>query len=169
MTDLERELLVRLISAAWPFHVQVVFALATVIGYFLWSRLYFRAVDPLVRARVGHALGVHVIWVLRHSADYQTAFESGLERYYQWSWGIEAEHQRTFLRDGAVAILGFLIVSVLAGLTPIAVFLVATLGFNALSGVLFIPACVATLAIYAIFWSGRYEVSGMRQPARNVA
>jgi hypothetical protein len=169
MTDLERELFMRLITAAWPFSWQVVFALATVIGYFIWSRLYFRVVDPIIRARVGHALGVQIIWVLRHSADYQTAFESGFERYYHWSWGIQAEQQRTLLRDGAVAMLGFLIVSILAGLSPVAVFLFATLGFKVLSAVLFIPACVATLAIYGIFWCGRYEVTGMRQAARNVA
>ncbi|HEX6289554.1 MAG TPA: hypothetical protein VFZ66_10205 [Herpetosiphonaceae bacterium] len=162
MTDAERQFFEQLITAAWPLSWQAAFAIAAVVGYFAWSRLYFRVVDPIVRARVGSALGTRILWVPRHSASYQTAFESGFDRYHYWSWGIEAESERTFLRDGAVALLSFLCVNILAGCWPVAVFLLVALGLEALSYVVFVPACLAILAIYAIFWSGRYEVTGMR-------
>jgi cytochrome c oxidase subunit IV len=163
MIDLERQLIEQLITAAWPFSWQVAFALAATIGYFIWSRLYFRVIDPLLRARLGQTLGCTIIWVLRHSANYQTAFESGFARYTRWSWGIAMEHQRSFLRDGAVVLLCFLCVNILSGLWPVAVFMLVALGLRALSYIIFLPSCLVMVTIYAIFWSGRYEVSGMEQ------
>ena len=162
MTDLERQFMERLITAAWPLHLQIAFAVAEVVGYFIWSRLYFRVLDQPLRSQIGRALGVSIIWVLRHSSSYQTPFESGFSRYHRWSWGIEAESERTLLRDGAVAMLSFLCVNVFGGLWPIAIFLFVFLGLDALSYVVFIPVCIAVIAIYSVFWSGRYEVAGMR-------
>ena len=163
MVDPERQFIEQLMTAAWPFSWQVVFALAATIGYFMWSRLYFRVVDPILRAWFGQALGLTIVWVLRHSARYQTAFESGLARYPRWSWGIAMEHQRTFLRDGAVVLLCCLCVNILSGLWPLAVFMFVALGLRALSYIILLPACIVMVAIYAIFWSGRYEVTGMQQ------
>jgi hypothetical protein len=168
MTDIERQFLTGLITAAWPFPWQVMGALTTAIGYFIWSRFYFRVFDRLVRAYVGQVFGTQIIWVLRHSQSYQTSFESGFARYPRWSWGIEREHERTFLRDGAVVVLSFLLVNLLGGLWPVAVFLFMALGLDALSYIIFLPTCIATLAIYGIFWSGRYEVTGMRAPAQQL-
>ncbi len=162
MTDLERRFLDQLTTAAWPLWFQVAFALVLVAGYLIWSRLYYHVVDQILRIRIGGSLGVDIIWVRRHSRSYPTPFESGWARYQQWSWGIAAEHERTFLRDDLVAALSLLVVNVLAGLWPIAIFLFVFLGLKALSYVVFLPLCVAMLAIYAVFWSGKYEVAGMR-------
>jgi|GEM_PF-6906969 len=162
MTDPEQQLIAQLITASWPLRWQIIFALAIVGGYFIWSQLYFRVVDPVVRAYISRMLGLQIIWVLRHSSSYPTAFEFGFERYHRWSWGIATESQRTFLRDGMTMMLSLLWVNILAGLWPVAVFLLVSLGLQALSYIVFLPTCVATLAIYAIFWSGRYEVTGMR-------
>jgi hypothetical protein len=162
MTDLERQLMEQLISAAWPLPWQITFALTMLIGYFLWSRWYFRVGDGLVRRQLSQVIGTPIQWVLRHSASYPTAFESGFARYQRWSWGIAQERDRTWLRDGTVALLSILVVNVLAGLWPMALFLGVALGLNALSYLIFVPACVIMLAIYAIFWSGQYEVTGMR-------
>ncbi|PLS82906.1 MAG: hypothetical protein CYG59_02690 [Chloroflexi bacterium] len=163
MTDLERSLVESLITAASPLYWQLIFAVALVVGYFFWSRLYFQVLDPAVRDRIGAALGLKLIWVLRHSASYQTAFEWGSVRYHRWSWGIALEHQRTFLRDGLVVVLSLVCVNIIAGLWPLAVFLVVALELKALAYVTFFPTCCAMLALYAIFWSGRYEVAGMRE------
>ncbi len=94
MTDLERQLLERLIAAAFPLHLQIALALAVVVGYFIWSRIYFRVLDRLLRAQVGRALGVQIIWVLRHSSSYQTPFESGFSRYHCWTWGLNERTER---------------------------------------------------------------------------
>ncbi len=163
MTELEQRLVEALITAAWPLHGQVSFVIGIVLGYFIWSRLYFRVIDPGIRTRVGAALGVQLIWVLRHSASYQTAFEWEFARYYRWSWGIAQEQQRTFLCDGAVLVLSLLVVNIVAGLWPIGVFLAVALWLEALSYIVFFPTCCLMLALYAIFWSGRYAVAGMRE------
>lgn len=165
MTDLERSFVESLITAAWPLHWQIIFAVGLVSGYFFWSRLYFQVLDPIVRARVGAVLGLRLIWVLRHTASYQTAFEWGPVRYHRWSWGIALEQQRTFLRDGLVVLLSLVCVNIIAGLWPLAVFLAVALTLKALAYISFFPTCCAMLAIYAIFWSGRYEVAGMREVA----
>ncbi len=55
-----------------------------------------------------------------------------------------------------------LIVNVACGLCPFALFLWVFLGLKALSYVVFLPVCCALLMIYAIFWTGRYAIAGMR-------
>jgi hypothetical protein len=162
MTELEQEFLDGLVTAAWPFPLQVVFGVALAAGYFLWSRLYFRALDPALRGRLGRALGARVVWVHRHSASYPTPLETGFRSYRRWSWGIEEERERTLLRDGAAAALSVVCVNLVGGLWPIAVFLFVALELRALSYVVLMPVCLAALVIYSVFWSGRYEAAGMR-------
>ena len=164
MTDLEHQFLKGLITAAWPLHWQIAFTLGIMIGYYSWSILFYRLIDAFLRSFIGRALGVHLIWVLRHSSSYQTSFELGLipTRYYRWSWGLEMEHQRTFFRDGAVAMLSLLMVNVLSGLWPIAIFYYVFISLKALSYLVFLPTCIAMIIIYSAFWSGRYQVKGMR-------
>ena len=165
MTELEHQFIRQLTTAAWPLPWQIAFGVVMVMGYVGWSRLYFRVLDRGVRARIGRVLGVHIRWVQRHSASYQTPFETGFERYHAWSWGIEEERQRTFLRDGLVASLCFVVVNLAFGLWPVAIFFLVSLGLRALSAIILIPAIVAVVAIYAVFWAGRYEVAGMRDAA----
>jgi hypothetical protein len=82
--------------------------------------------------------------------------------YRYWSWGIAAPAERTLLRDGLTCLLSVLIVNGAGGLWPFALFLWLFLGLKALSSVVFLPVCWALLVIYAIFWTGRYEIAGMR-------
>lgn len=162
MTEPEQEFLDGLVTAAWPFPWQVAFGVALAAGYFIWSRLYFRALDPALRGRVGRALGARVVWVLRHSGSYPTPLETGFRSYQRWSCGIADESERTLLRDGAVAALSVVCVNLVGGLCPIAVFLFVALELRALSYVVLMPVCLAAIFIYSVFWSGRYEVAGMR-------
>lgn len=164
MTDLEREFFARLITAAWPLPMQIAFGVAMIAGYWIWSRLYYTAIDTALRRVAGGVLGARVVWVLRHSAEYQTPFELGLNhnRYFRWTWGIAQPERRTLGRDAAAWLLSFLIVTLLGGLWPVAVFLVVFLVWKALSYVVFLPVCLAVIAIYSLFWAGRHQVAGMR-------
>ena len=162
MTELEGQLLQNLIAAALPLPWQVALGALLVAGAWLWARLYYRRVDPRVRASIGRLLGTRIIWVLRNSSSYETPFLWERTPYRYWSWGIEALADRTLLRDGLTGLLSVLIVNVTGGLWPFALFLWAFLGLKALSYVVFLPVCCALLVIYAIFWSGRYEIAGMR-------
>ena len=76
--------------------------------------------------------------------------------------GSEEERERAFLRDGLVASLCFVVVNLACGRWPVAIFFVVSLGLRALSPIILIPAIMAMVAIYAVFWTGRYEVAGMR-------
>jgi len=42
---------------------QIAFAILWTIGYVVWSLLYYRVVDPLVRHAAGAVVGVPVVWV----------------------------------------------------------------------------------------------------------
>lgn len=162
MTDAECALMNGLVTAGWPLAWQIAFGVALLAGYFAWSRIYFRAVDPGLRAWLGRRLGARVVWVQRHGAEYPTPFELTRAQYRRWSWGIEPEAQRTFGRDGAAAVLCILCVNVLGGLWIPAAFLFVFLGLKAISYVVFLPACVGVIGIYSAFWSGKHEVDGMR-------
>src|SRR5712691_1081695 len=115
MTDLEAELLRRLITATWPLRLQLVFGAVLIGGYWIWTRAYYVAVDPWLRRWLSGVLGTSVVWVLRHSASYQTPLEFGFppRPYRRWTWGIEHESERTWSRDAAAMLLSLLFVSVI--------------------------------------------------------
>jgi hypothetical protein len=164
MTELEREFLHNLITAAWPLEMQIAFGVGLVAIYWAWSRFYYAVLDPALRNVLSGMLGARVVWVARHSAEYQSPLELGLphNRYHRWTWGIQAEAKRTAGRDLAALLLSFLFVTLLGGLWPVAAFLFVFLQLKALSYVVFLPVCVAVIALYSIFWAGRHEVAGMR-------
>ena len=164
MTELEHEFLRGLITASWPLAAQIAFGVALVGGYWVWSRLYYAAIDPALRRLVGGMLGARVVWVRRGSASYPSHYELGREspRIRRWMWGIAPESERTLRNDAATGVLSFFIVTVIGGLWPIALFLFVFLHLKALSYAVFLPVCLAVLAIYSAFWDGRHEVAGMR-------
>jgi VIT1/CCC1 family predicted Fe2+/Mn2+ transporter len=164
MTDLEREFLQNLITAAWPLPMQMAFGAGLVAVYWAWSRFYYAVIDPALRNVVGGVLGAKVVWVPRHSAEYETPLELGFprNRYHRWTWGIAVPARRTVRNDLAASLLSLLFVTLIGGLWPIAVFLFVFLQLKALSYVVFLPVCLAVIAIYSLFWAGRHEVAGMR-------
>jgi len=58
------------------------------------------------------------------------------------------------------------LVPVLCGLWPVAVFLVAFLAAEVPSILVAYPLLFLTILIYARYWSGKYEVAGMRTGLR---
>lgn len=165
MTDAEAQLLQNLFSAAWSLPTQVAAGALQVIGYFVWSRTYHRRVDPALRDWAGRCLGAPVVWVRRHTHEYDTPFELaflGMNRYARWTWGIQNPARRTFLRDATAYALGVLCVNGIAGTWPVAALLYLALSVHALSYVVFFPACVLNIALYSVFFSGLHEVDGMR-------
>lgn len=162
VTDLETTFLAALTTAAWPLGTQVMFTAAFLLAYWLWSRYPFAGVDRAARLWLGRRLGVSVVWVPRNTVEYQTPFHYR-GRYRRWSWGIAAEGDRTFVADGVVATASLLIVNVVAGALPVGLLLYIALWLRALSYVVFLPACVAAVAIYSVYWSGHYHVAWMRR------
>ncbi len=61
MTELEGQLLQNLIAAALPLPWQVALGALLVAGAWIWARLYYRRVDPRVRAYTGRLLGTRII------------------------------------------------------------------------------------------------------------
>ena len=164
MTDAERELLRGLIAAAWGLPAQVACGLAIVVGYWMWSRWFFAAIDPVLRHWLGARVGVRIGWVPRGSRAYPNPldFEPAPRRWYVWTWGIPAEGERTLARDTLVLLLSILFVTVLGGLWPVAVFFFVSFQLKLLSYVVFLPACLLVVGIYGVYWSGRYRVAGER-------
>ena len=142
---------------------QVAVALGWLIGDVLWSRWYFRRLDPVLRARLSGWAGGPVVWTYRRGGTSGGSMSFRLP-VSTWSWGIE-DVDRTSLRgtvrDGAVFALYVLAVPVLAGLAPIALLLVLVLVAHALHPLVAYPLLFLLIPVYARYWSGRYEVSGM--------
>jgi hypothetical protein len=156
MTEPESELLRALITARWSLPAQVVFGIGMVAGYWLWARLFYAAVDPVLRRWVSGWLGAPVVWVLRGSRAYPDTL--GRTGHRRWGWGVPAA--RTARNDAVAWTLSFLFVTVLAGLWPVAVFFLVALWWKALSYVVFFPTCLALVTLYGIFWAGRFPVAG---------
>lgn len=140
--------------------LQIVFAVGWTLGYVWWSRAYFRAVDPRVRARIGAWLGVRLCWVHR-SGTHGDPLRFG-PRYATWSWGIADAQARSVVTDSLVYGLWLLVVPVLAGLWPVALLLIVFLGTRWLHPLIALPLIFAIIPIYSIYWAGRYRLSGMQ-------
>lgn len=162
MDEPERELLANLIRAGWPLGPQVAVGAGIVVGDWLWCRMYFVAVDPVVRAMVGRLVGARVVWVMRDSASYPTPFEWKRSTWHQWTWGVQDEARRTFFRDGAVLLLCGLLVNVLAGAPPVLLVVYLFAWAKLISYAVFFPTVIAAMTLYSIFFSGRREIHGMR-------
>lgn len=161
-TELETQLVQRLITAAWPLPMQLVFGIALIGGYWHWSRRFYRTMDPVLRRMLGRRVGATIVWVQRGSRTYPSPLPVEPSTFWHWSWGIAEPSHRTFGRDGLVLLLMVLCVTIGAGAWPLPVLLVVFVGLKALSYVVFLPTILALLVIYAIYWSGRYELRDMQ-------
>jgi ABC-type sugar transport system permease subunit len=150
----ERQLGARLVP-------QLAFAIGYVAVYLWWSRAYYRVVDPWIRERIGRRLGVKIVWIFRKGNPSGEPL-SFRPRYSAWSWGVQDDGGRTLLKDGLVYVLSIIVVSVVCGLWPAALFFAVFLGTHFLHGLVALPLVFITIPIYAIYWSGRYEQAGMR-------
>ncbi len=143
-----------------PLVPQLVFAVGYVLGYVLWSRAFYRKVDPWLRRRVGDIVGARLVWVMRKGSLYASPMSFQLP-YNTWSWGIKDPKLRTIFRDGLAYILTLLLVYVLAGMLPAAIFLLVFLYGHLLGVAVGLPLLVATIVIYSTFWSGWGRRRGM--------
>jgi hypothetical protein len=139
--------------------LQIAFAIGWTAGYVLWSRAYYRTVDPRLRALIGEWLGARLGWVHRQGTGGRP-LRFG-PRYATWTWGIADPHARTAVNDSLVYVLYVLIVPVLAGLWPVALLLGLVLGMRWLHPLITLVLLFAIIPIYSLYWAGRYQVPGM--------
>jgi len=137
---------------------QIALAAAWAAGYVGWAYLYYRALDPPIRARVGAALGVRVVWTY----DARHYFQQG--RYKWWRWGVaDVPADRVVFTESIAHVLGLVIVTLLAGGWPIALVYLAMV--RQWVGPLTLYACVLlAVPIFSIYWSGRYQPIGVAPP-----
>ncbi len=141
--------------------LHVLAGIGYLVGSMLWPRFYYRRVDPALREWLGNKLGVRVVWAHRKGGLHRGPLWFG-PTYDTWAWSIGGEEEITSAKDGLVYTLWLLLVPVLAGLLPVAVFLIAFLGLGFPSFWVAYPLLFLTIPIYTRYWSGRYEVPGMR-------
>ena len=147
---------------------QAAVAVGWLVGYVLWSRWYFRRLDPRLRARLDGWAGGRVVWTYRRGGT------SGSESSFRlpvstWSWGIDDADRTTLrgaVRDSAVFTLYVVTVPLLAGMWPVALLFVLVFAVHALHPLVAYPLFFLLIPVYARYWSGRYEVPGMQGTAR---
>jgi hypothetical protein len=148
-----------------PIGVQITLGLGYVVGSILWPRLYYRRLDPVLRGWLGDKLGVRIVWAIRQGGFNKGPLWFG-PLYDTWAWSIESDQPRTILQEVIVYIAWVLLVPVLCGLWPVAVFLIGVLAAEVPSILIAYPLLFLTIPIYARYWSGKYEVPGMRTGLR---
>jgi len=138
---------------------QMIFAVAWTAGYVAWSLLYYRVFDRVVRNAVGALVGTRVVWVYRKGSLYASPLSFTLP-YSRWSWGA-ADRESARGKDAVVYILCVVLVYVVAATWPVAI-LLGALFSKWLHPLIALPLLFLAIPIYSIWWSGRYEVRGMR-------
>jgi len=138
---------------------QMIFAVAWTAGYVVWSLLYYRVFDRIVRNAVGALIGTRVVWVYRKGSLYASPLSFTLP-YSRWSWGA-ADRESAGEKDAVIYVLCVVLVYVVAGTWPAAILLGAVF-LTGLHPLIVLPLLFLAIAIYSIWWSGRYEVRGMR-------
>jgi hypothetical protein len=143
------------VSAGAPLPVQIAFALAWVVTYALWARVYFRRVDPAIRRSLGGWAGEPVQWVLRRGRQRGGDFLS--PRYDTWSWGLAPRENVPTARDWSLYVVSVLVVYVVAALWPVAVLYAAAFHLQLLSPPFVLILFFAVIPLYLRFWSGRWH------------
>lgn len=104
-----------------PSALDVVFGIGYLVGSILWPRIYYRRLDPALRGWLSRKLGVRVVWAHRRGGLHRGSLWFGPE-YDTWSWSVGGEGEIASVKDGLVYTSWLLLVPVLAGLWPVAVF-----------------------------------------------
>jgi hypothetical protein len=144
--------------------VQIVAAVGWIGAYMLWGSIFYRAVDPWLRRRVGAWAGAEVIWIYRRGSLYASPLSFTLRRS-TWSWALAGDRSQAVLRDGFVYVLYVLLVPVLAGIAPIAALAYVALWRHALSVVVLLPLFCLVIPLYWRYWGGSVAAPGMVRPA----
>jgi len=144
-----------------PIGVQITLGLGYVVGSILWPHVYYGRLDPVLRGWLGDKLGVRIVWAIRQGGFNKGPLWFG-PLYDTWAWSIEGEQQRKFFQEFIVYTASLMLVPVLCGLWPVAVFLGAFLAAEVPSILVAYPLLFLTIPIYARYWSGKYEMLGMR-------
>ena len=147
-----------------PLGLQIALAVGYLVGSILWPRLYYRRLDPVIRGWLGAKLGVRIVWAVRQGGMHRGPLWFG-PLYDTWAWTIADGERRTMWKDGLVYAAWVLVVPVLCGLLPVALFLIAFLVVGLLSALVAYPLLFLIVPIYTRYWSGKYEVPGMRPAA----
>lgn len=124
------------------------FAAVWLAASIAWPYLYYRVLDPLLRALLSRRVGAPVIW----TNDARRYLVTG--RYTRWHWGIAgAPADHVTFAEGLVNAACVAIVNILAGLVlPAILFLsLGSVGMYAY------PLFFLAIPIYAIYWSGRFR------------
>ena len=139
--------------AITPLALYAALGVAWVAGYVLWSRAYWRAVDPWARRRVGARLGVRVVWEYRERNS-QRAFDFR-PRWGGWQWGIAGGPDGAFLKAVAVRLVN-LALTFTGGLLPIALLLYATAWARVVPALVAYPLFFLIAPLYVRYWHGDY-------------
>ena len=131
---------------------------AWIVGYVLWSRRYWRAIDPWVRRRVGRWVGAEIVWEYRERNSGR-AFDFR-PRWGGWQWGVAGGRDGALLQAGAVRIAN-VVVMLVAGLWPIALLLYATAWARVIAAVVAYPLFFLIAPLYVRYWHGDYGVRHM--------
>ena len=148
-----------------PIGVQILFGAGYLVGSVVWPRLYYRRLDPVLRRWLGDNLGIRIVWAVRQGGFHRGPLWFG-PLYDTWSWCVEGGERRTILQEVIVYAAWLLLVPVLSGLWPVAVFLLSFLVADFLSILIAYPLLFLTVPIYTRYWSGKYEVPGMQPTLR---
>ena len=144
---------------------EVVFGAGYLVGSVLWPRLYYGRLDPVVRRWLGDHLGVQIVWAVRQGGFHRGPLWFG-PLYDTWCWCIEGGERRTIIQEVVVNAAWLLLVPVICGLWPVAVFLSAFLIADVLSILIAYPLLFLNIPIYTRYWGGKYEVPGMQPTLR---
>lgn len=147
-----------------PLGVQIALAVIYLAGSIIWPRIFYRRVDPVLRGWLGEKLGVRIGWAVRRGGFNRGPLWFG-PLYDTWAWVIEGDPGRTVPREVLVYVAWVLIVPMAAGLLPVAVLFGAFLGLKLISALVAYPLLFLIIPIYTRYWSGRYELPGMRTAA----
>lgn len=144
-------------DAGGPLWMQVAFAAGWIAGYVLWTRVYFRVVDPALRAALAAWAGEPVQWVLRRGTLGGGNLYFGL-RYDTWSWGLAPRDDVPFVKDGMLYVMSVVVVYVVAATWPVAVLYWASFVGGLLSPPFVMVLFFLLIPLYRRWWSGGRRV-----------
>ena len=141
-----------------PLWAQIAFAVVWTVTYALWARVYFHAVDPALRRRLGGWAGEPVQWVLRRGTQ-RGANIYFSPRYDTWTWGLAPRDDRPLVKDWLLYALSVVTVYVAAALWPVAVLYGVAFHLDLLSPPFVLVLFFLVIPLYTRFWRADWHTA----------
>jgi hypothetical protein len=145
-----------------PGAADLVYAGAFLGGSILWAILYYRLIDPVLRAMFGALCGRHIVWAFgRQTFNVSGTIDPAAQRWGWWTKEYDSDEGslwKLFREESGAAAVAFVgaLVIVVAGVLPWGVLALSLFVLHTPAALVAYVLAFVYFAIWGFYWSGLF-------------